>query len=149
MCKGQLAKNLFLQGKNCSQSVVLAFQSEINLPEDVLSKISLAFGGGFARQRLICGAVSGMAMAISYIFSNKNATNKTEIYSLVQQATETFKKQLGSIICADLIDGISTSTSPQAEERTEEYYKKRPCAEICEIAANIVQQIIETNKKVL
>ena len=32
-----------------------------------------------------------------------------------------------------------TPDSPISEKRTEEYYKKRPCAELCGIAAEIFQ----------
>ena len=140
MTKGQKAKSLFLSGKNCSESVVLAFSEEIGLKEEDLSKLFVGFGGGFARQRLICGAVSGMNAVISFL---KSGGDKIKAYSLVQRAIEEVKKQLGSIICGELLSGIKTDTSPNAEERTAEYYKKRPCAEICEICADVCEKIIK------
>ena len=127
MGKGQLAKFYFEQGCNCSQAVVLAFKEEIGLSEDVLKKLSIGLGGGVARQRLVCGAVSGMTMVLSYMLSDGN--DKLAIYKIVQDACEEFKREVGSLICAELLDGVaSKDTSPIPSERTKEYYKKRPCA---------------------
>lgn len=140
MTKGEKAKQLFLSGKNCSQAVVLAFSEEIGLKEEDLSKLFVGFGGGFARQRLICGAVSGMNAVISFC---KSGGDKVKAYALVQRAIEEVKKELGSIICGELLTGITADTSPIAEKRTAEYYKKRPCADICALCADVAERIIK------
>ncbi|MBQ9514260.1 MAG: C_GCAxxG_C_C family protein [Clostridia bacterium] len=140
MTKGEKAKRLFLSGKNCSQAVVLAFSEEIGLKEEDLSKLFVGFGGGFARQRLICGAVSGMNAVISFC---KSDGDKVKAYALVQKAIEEVKKELGSIICGELLSGITSDTSPNAEKRTAKYYKKRPCADICALCATVAEKIIK------
>ena len=142
MGKGEIAKANFLTGMNCCQAVVLAFKDEIGLPEQTLKKLSIGFGGGFARQRLICGAVSGMSIVLSYVLSDGN--DKGKIYAIIQNACARFKEQTGSIICGELLSGaVAKNTSPNPEQRTAEYYKKRPCAELCELAADIAEKIIE------
>ncbi len=141
MTKGQLAKQNFNSGLNCAQAVVLAFKDELGLTEEQLKKLSIGFGGGLGRQRLTCGAVSGMCMVLSYLKSN--GQDKLAIYSIIQDACAQFKNKVGSLICADLLEGkVKVETSPVPEERTAEYYKKRPCAEICEIAADITAKFI-------
>ena len=141
MTKGDLAKQYFLQGNNCSNSVILAFQKEIGLPEQDLKKLGIGFGGGFARKRLICGAVSGMNMVLSYLLSD--GEDKLKIYTIIQNAIERFEKEVGSIICADLLEGkVKVETSPTPDKRTEEYYKKRPCQELCKLAGDIVEDIL-------
>ena len=107
MTKGQLAKQNFNTGLNCAQAVVLAFKDEIGLTENQLEKLSIGFGGGLGRQRLTCGAVSGMCMVISYLKSD--GKDKLAIYSLIQQACEEFKREVGSIICAELLEGINSN----------------------------------------
>ena len=72
MTKGQIAKENFESGMNCSQSVVLAFKDEMGLSEEQLKKLSIGFGGGIARQRQVCGAVCGMTMVLSYLKSDGN-----------------------------------------------------------------------------
>ncbi|MBQ0099673.1 MAG: C_GCAxxG_C_C family protein [Firmicutes bacterium] len=141
MTKGEIAEKLFLEGKNCSTSVVLAFKKELNLEELTLKKMAIGFGGGLGRQRLTCGAVSGMCLVLSLLLSD--GENKQQIYSIIQSACEEFKKEAGSIICADLLMGkVEIKNSPVPEERCEEYYKKRPCAELCKIAGNIVERYL-------
>lgn len=139
MNKGEVSRQYFKSGVNCAQAVALAFKDELNMSEEQIKKIMIGFGGGFGRQRLTCGAISGMTMVLSYLKSDGD--DKLKIYELIQKACAEFKEQLGSLICADLLEGTTkVDTSPIPEERTEKYYEKRPCDEICAVAANITQK---------
>ena len=139
--KGEIAKENFLQGYNCCQAVVLAFKDEMGITEETLKKLSIGFGGGLARQRLTCGAVSGMAIVLGALKSD--GKDKGYIYSLIQRACEEFKAETGSIICAEMLSGeILKDKSAIPEERTAEYYKKRPCADLCYLAAEIAEKYI-------
>ena len=139
--KGEIAKSYFLQGLNCCQAVVLAFKDELNLTEETIKKLSIGFGGGLARQRLTCGAVSGMAMVIGAL--KTDGCDKAAAYSLIQKACEDFKAETGSLICAEMLSGeILKDKSAIPEERTPEYYKKRPCADLCYLAAEIAGKYI-------
>ena len=141
MDKGQIAVDNFKTGLNCAQAVVLAFKDELKLDELTLKKLSISFGGGLGRQRLTCGAVSGMCMVLGALLSD--GADKLAIYEIVQKACADFKNEVGSIICADLLDGnILKDKSPKPEDRTDEYYKKRPCAELCRLAAEITQKYL-------
>ena len=122
MTKGQLAKEYFSSGLNCAQAVAMAFKDDVNLTEAQLKKVSIAFGGGFGRTRSVCGTVSGMTIAIGLLASNGD--DKLAVYPIEQRAIELFKERFGTIICADLLD------------------KRIPCADICEIAADITNQIL-------
>ena len=141
MNKGLIAKENFLTGMNCSQAVVLAFKDELGFDEETLKKLAIGFGGGVGRQRQVCGAVLGLTMVLSYLLSD--GQDKLAIYKVIQDACAEFKAEVGSIVCAELLDGETLkdkSAIPQA--RTEEYYKKRPCAELCELAGDIAQKYL-------
>ena len=140
MTKGELAKANFEKGMNCAQAVLLAYKEEIGLPEETLKKMIIGFGGGFGRQRLTCGAVSGMVAVLGLLKSD--GEDKLASYSLVQKVCADFISELGTLSCAELLDGITNDKTPTPDARTQEYYKKRPCAEICEIAANIVEKYL-------
>ena len=144
MTRGDLAKEKFKQGYNCSQSVALAFSDYLGMIDDMIAKITSGFGGGVGRMREVCGTVSGMTYVISNLFGDRN---KGEVYEIVQSAAEKFKEENGSIICRELL-GLSTAEkqSPVPEARTEQYYKKRPCAELCKIAADILDEAIKSQK---
>ena len=119
----------------------MAFQEEIGLPQEQLAKLSIGLGGGIGRLRLTCGAVSGMAIVLSYLLSD--GEDKLAIYSVIQKACGEFKNELGSLTCAELLEGITYDNSPKPEERTQNYYAKRPCAEIVRIAGDITQKYLE------
>lgn len=145
MDKGNIAKENFKAGYNCAQAVVLAFKEELGIDAETLLKLSSSFGGGLARLREVCGAVSGGAMVLGILGGYTSPTDnvsKTKHYKRVRQFTEAFKEGNGSIICKELLSGVKTDSSPVPDERTESYYKKRPCAEICEVAANIIAKMI-------
>ena len=68
-------------------------------------------------------------------------------YALVQQLAEEFKKRNGSLTCAELLglkkpEGVTTP-----EERTAQYYAKRPCVKMVEEAARIWKEHLELKKE--
>ena len=143
MNKGQLAIENFKTGLNCAQSVVLAFKDEMGMSEEILKKLAIGYGGGVGRQREVCGAVLGMTMVLSYLLSDGN--DKLAIYSIIQSACKEFKETVGSIICRELLDEETLKDkSAKPEERTAEYYKKRPCDQLCAIAAEITNRVLKS-----
>jgi len=110
----QRAKELFLQGHNCSQAVIAAFCEELDLDFETALKLSSSFGAGMGRLREVCGAVSGMFMiaGMKYGYTDpKDNKAKAEHYKLVQELAEQFKKSNGSIVCREL---LSMNESPGA-----------------------------------
>lgn len=146
MTRAEKAKAYFEQGYNCAQAVTLAFADEMGLKPEEAAKLASSFGGGFGRLREVCGCVSGMALAAGAIYGYsdpKAMEEKAEHYALVQKLAGEFKERNGSIICRELLDGINNDTNPVPEERTESYYKKRPCADFAYTAADILEKEME------
>jgi len=143
------ALDLFMQGYNCSQSVFGAFYDECGIDFETALKISSSFGGGMGRLREVCGAASGMFMVagMKYGYTDpKDRLAKVEHYKRIQELAKQFKENNGSLICRDLL-GLSTQKESYIpEERTAEYYKKRPCAEIVADAAEMIYQYITSHK---
>lgn len=140
--KGEIAKGYFLQGLNCCQAVVMAFKDELGLSEEEIKKLTIGFGGGLARQRLVCGAVSGMTIVLGAL--STDGKDKAEAYALIKSACDEFKAETGSLICAEMLSGeILKDKSTVPEDRTPEYYKKRPCADLCYLAAEIAEKYIK------
>lgn len=146
MTKADKAKELFESGCNCCQAVFCAFVDENKISMDDALRISAGLGGGVGRLREVCGAVSGMAMALSDKFAStdiKNTEAKAELYALIQKAAGEFREENGSIVCRELLDLPEKISDPVPEQRTKEYYKKRPCAELVHCAAAIAEKYIE------
>ena len=71
---------------------------------------------------------------------------KTEHYALIKALADKFKALNGSIICAELLGLKGDVYSPKPDNRSQEYYKKRPCAQLVSIAADIIYEHIATEK---
>ena len=102
-----------------------------------------SFGGGVGRLRELCGCVSGIALVAGVLYgyeAPEAREEKAEHYALIQKLAGEFKEKAGSMICRELLAGINNDTNPVPEARTEAYYKKRPCAELCYLAAGILEK---------
>lgn len=148
----ELARSFFREGYNCTQSVIFAFSDIIGIDRDSLAGLVCGLGGGVGRMREVCGTVSAMAM-ISGCLTKKEPGSisiyeqKKLCYALVQSLSEKFKEDNGSIICRDLLDArIAAKKSHVPEERTESYYKNRPCEELVGYMARIIAERIESDE---
>lgn len=145
------AKSLFESGYNCCQAVLCAYADELGLDETTALKIASSFGGGMGRLREVCGAVSGMFMVCGLRdgYTNIDGVNaheeKMSHYERIQELARKFINENGSIICRELL-GLSPKKSsldmdsPVPEKRSDEYYKKRPCAELVAMAASFLEK---------
>ncbi len=146
--RAEKAMSLFKQGYNCTQSVILAFSDVLEASgladERLLKTVGSGFGGGMGRLREVCGAFSGCTMMAGFIspadVPADMAARKAN-YAIVQEFAEKFRNANGgSIVCRELlgVDKTSKAESPAPSQRTDEYYRKRPCVQIIGEAARII-----------
>ena len=146
MDHGIRAAELFLEGRSCSQAVVLAFSDVTGLDDHFAAKMAASFGGGMGRMREVCGAVSGMLMVAGLLYGYDDpraTTEKRELYARVQAMAGQFREELGSIVCRDLLK--NPPSDPNPTPRTAQFYKDRPCARMVATAARIMDAFIETH----
>ena len=120
------AVELFKSGYNCSQSVVGAFADMYGFTEEQAFRMSASFGGGIGRMRQTCGAACGMFLLAGLekgAVEGKDREGKAANYALVQE--------------------LAAECSSVPEARTEQYYAKRPCARMVEVAAQIWTEYLE------
>ncbi len=147
--KGEQAKQRFLSGQNCAQAVLCAFCKDFGLDEQTALTLSACFGGGLGRQREVCGAVSGMCMALALKYAPKDPTDheqKAAFYARIQEVCRRFKEENGSIICRELLALPPGPSLPTPEKRTSAYYGTRPCPDKVKSAAAILAQYLEEQK---
>ena len=147
--KSEKAKELFKSGYNCSQAVFGVFCEELGIDFKTAMKLASPFGGGMGRMREVCGTVSGMFMAAGLMFGSTDSSSKAELYKKIQDLASRFKENNRSIICKELLAGIENSTSPIPSERTNDYYKKRPCIELVGDAVEIFENYIKETQPIL
>ena len=147
---GEKAAELFLQGYNCSQAVVLAFADKLDLDETVLKKIASPFGAGMGGLREVCGAVTGMYLVLGYLYGYDDPLDraaKKDLYEKVQLLAKRYEEENGSVICREILGLTEKRTSPEPSERTPEYYRKRPCAAKVASAAGILEEYLREAKE--
>lgn len=171
MSYAELAKQNFLAGYNCSQSVLLAFESVTGLDAERAARLAAPFGGGMGRMREVCGAVSGALMVLGLVLGYsdpKDTEGKSRHYALVREFAARFKAGSvtvkpsaaplqagesippapeGSIICRELLAtaSVPNGAGGEAEARTAAYYQKRPCPDLCALAAEITAELLREN----
>lgn len=146
--KGDRAYELFKQGYNCSQAVFGAFAEELGVDFSTAVRMASGLGGGIGRMREVCGTFTGLTLAVGLIYGYddpKATTEKTALYEVIRTLAERFRKENGSIICRELLGLQQAESSAVPEARTSEYYQKRPCAELCRYAADILDEFIKTH----
>lgn len=147
------ARRLFKEGGyNCCQAVVLAYSDIFGLDDKTAASLSSGFGGGMGRLREVCGSVSGMVFLSGLISPADDPSDKkgrTANYALVQEMASEFKAINGSIVCRELLGIVPSGSSespvresPEPSDRTQEYYRKRPCEELVGISARIAGEKI-------
>ena len=143
MSKGEQAEALFMQGCNCSQAVASAFAEEMHMNAADVARLTIGFGGGIGRMREVCGAVSGMAFVISALYADEG---RASVYEKIQAVAEKFEAENGSIVCRELL-GLDKDGKrvPTPEPRTKQYYKKRPCAQLVHLAADILEEFLKNS----
>ena len=142
----ELARDLFLQGYNCSQSVFCAFCDVTGLELDDAARMASSFGGGLGRLREVCGTVSGAALVLGVVrgyADPKDYAAKKAHYALVQEFARRFREANGSIVCRELLKGVDATTGGAPEARTVEYYRKRPCPNLAYCAAEILDEMLK------
>jgi C_GCAxxG_C_C family probable redox protein len=97
------ATELFQMGYNCAQAVFAAFADCANLDERAALRLAAPFGGGYGRLREVCGAASGMAMALGGMEGYDDVAGRDAHYARVQALMDAFRREFGSYICRDLL----------------------------------------------
>ena len=150
--RGDKAKDLFLQGYTCAQAVVLAFEDITGLERTVAARLASGFGGGMGRLREVCGAVSGMFMVYDLVCGYSepgDMENKKRVYADIRELADRFKAQSGgSIVCRELLAGVETTKGGDPEQRTPEYYAKRPCPSLVALAADVLDEFLREKDSV-
>ncbi|MEG2623477.1 MAG: C-GCAxxG-C-C family protein [Clostridia bacterium] len=144
---GARAKQLFLSGYNCAQSVFLAYQEEVGLDEATMLRLSSVLGGGMGGLREMCGAVSGMFLVMGQLYGYDDVTDKdakAALYRQLQAMAHAFEGAHGSFVCRELL-GLPEGATPAPSARTQAYYQDRPCAHLVESAARLLDEYMAEN----
>ena len=135
------ARELFLSGCNCAQSVAAAFAPEMGMSEQQVLRLISGFGGGLGGLRVTCGTVSAMCMVVSWLHGYDDPADfdgKKHLYATEQRMAARFTDKYGTLSCRELLTAAGIEVKNTPSERTPEYYRKRPCVRYVEHSAGIL-----------
>ena len=143
----QAAQELFLKGYNCAQAVLGAFADVTGYDIETSARMAASFGGGLGRLRETCGALSAAALVLGIVKGYSDPADrdaKKTHYALVREMANRFKAKNESINCRELLTlaGLIPESGGEPEERTEEYYRRRPCPRLIYDAARILDEML-------
>ena len=122
---------------NCAETILYGANQayRLNLNSDSL-KLAAAFGGGGGMAiESVCGVLTASLMVLGKLFVPEVANKYPEIKELSKELFDTFKKEMGDILCKPLRDNY----------RTEE----KKCREVHLKAAEILDKIVARELKSL
>jgi C_GCAxxG_C_C family probable redox protein len=113
----EIARNRFLSGYNCAQSVIEAFSADLGLDRETALKLATGFGAGIARRGEVCGAVSGGILVLGLKYGRGSTQDRSATETTYQKTLELmqkFEQRHGSCQCRVLTEGCDLRT-PQGQ----------------------------------
>ena len=145
MKKTDVAIKYFEEGFACSQSVLVAFASDFNIPEKTALRLASGFGGGMGERAETCGAITGAFCVIGLKYgqtSSQDKAGKEVVYQKVREAADKFKERnFGCILCKSLLR-CDISTKAGKEEAIKNSYFKDLCPKFIKDAIEITEELI-------
>lgn len=145
MNHSEKARDLFLSGYNCAQSVFAAFCDVTGLDTGTALKLSSSFGGGMGGLRSTCGAVTGMFLVAGCLCGYADAADyekKKTHYAGIRSLAAAFEAKYQTIVCRELLQNMPGILQSDPLPRTEAYYKARPCVRFVMEAASILDAFL-------
>lgn len=135
--------DMFKQGFDCSQVVLSALSSKLDIDEQMAKRVSACFGGGmFSGQT--CGAVTGSYMAIGLKGGHCDANTpeiKSKMIELMGDFNDKFLEKYPSTCCKEML-GHDISNPDEMEVILEKGLLTNFCPKVVLNAIEILNEII-------
>lgn len=146
----QAALALFEDGCQCAQATLCAFCDLTGLSMEQSMGLAASFGGGMARMREVCGALSGAFMAAGLILCRTkpgDTAAKDRHYRLTQYMAACFKQRMDSIYCHRILSLPPLAQTPVSTPRSPAFYSERSrCADAVAVAADVLDEILAAHE---
>lgn len=139
------ALKLYSEGFNCAQSVIASFSDILDVDEETAVKIASGFGGGMGRMQDTCGAITGAFMVIGYLrgkFKTNDHESAEKANRLIQEFSQEFSKEHGSIKCKSLINYDLNSVEGLTAAKEADVFNKK-CAFFVKTAVELLEKTLD------
>jgi C_GCAxxG_C_C family probable redox protein len=111
------ARILFDRGFNCAESVLLVLAGDDHGEPPPWQRAAATFGGGIARQGLLCGCLTGCAMAVGLRIGRlrpDDQETRDRSYRVTAAIFRRFRQRFGALDCR-LLSGMDFNQSNSTE----------------------------------
>ncbi|MCW8929766.1 MAG: C-GCAxxG-C-C family protein [Gammaproteobacteria bacterium] len=144
MSESEKAREQFINGLNCSQSVIAQYADKYQLDLATACKLATGFGGGMGRMGNTCGALTGAYLVLGLEYGSESATEKhkkDQTYEKIQNFTQQFEQRNGSCNCRDLL-GCDISTPEGYLQAKEQGFTRSKCPGFVKNAVDILDDMM-------
>lgn len=144
----QKAAALHASGSNCAQAVLCAFSDELGFDFAQAHRLTTCMGAGLGRRQLLCGAVSGGALALGAALGNDSGADlaaKERCYAIVAEFVATIEAEFGFSDCRSLL-GVDISTEAGRTEVKTRGLGASVCDRIISRSADLAEQAIAASR---
>jgi len=138
----QKAAALHTSGSNCAQSVLCAFSEAFDFDFIQAHRMTTCMGAGLGRRQLLCGAVSGGALALGAALGNESGAElatKERCYAIVAEYIAAIEAEFGCSDCRGLL-GVDISTEAGRAEVKSRGLGATVCDRIIGRSVELVEQ---------
>ena len=138
--------NLFANGLNCSQAIMIVFGKPFGLDTEMATKIGRPWGGGMGHLAQTCGALTAaiMVLGLANTVSEEGQARK-ETFESVRLLFQSFEEKFGTTVCKNLL-GEDLNTEVGARRIREQNLVRKVCPKYVRTVAEILTEIV-TGKK--
>ncbi len=140
----QKAAALHASGSNCAQSVLCAFSESFDFDFAQAHRFTTCMGAGLGRRQLLCGAVSGGALALGAALGNESGADlatKERCYGIVADYIATIEAEFGCTDCRGLL-GVDISTEAGRAEVKARGLGAKVCDRIISRSVELVERAV-------
>lgn len=140
------ALNLFNNGYNCAQSVLLSQIDKLNITPSTATNLTSGFGAGMGGLQKTCGAVTGAYLTIGLYYGaihNDNDDKKAAANERIKEFHQQFLAQHNTSDCLTLLN-CDLNTEEGQSHFSENKLKKTICEECIKDAITIIDKVIQS-----
>lgn len=130
---------------NCCESVLLTLAEYLDIDAALIPGIGTAIGAGVSLNGLLCGSVSGVAMAIGLRYGRKTPEESPALaWSVMDDYVAAFKERFRYVNCRQL-----TGLNLKTKEGLKEYFERvhdYECAERLKFAVAIAAELLRKDE---
>ncbi len=143
MTKPHSAVDYLMAGHSCSQSMIMAYCHQFDIPETTAARLATGFAGGLA-QGNTCGAVTGAIMVAGLKFGSGLAWDRyanDHCAQVTQEFCHRFKYRQKTIECREIL--VKNQIDPGDPEQIQNLRESGLCSQIVSDAQEILDELLE------